>query len=120
LKHKTNQYKLVIKQKKKKNKMGLFDKKYEGDVLVDEKTDIGIGTDSSPKIVLYNDDFNSFDHVINCLVNICQHYRDQAEQCAYIVHSRGKCSVKDGAIEELIPICQALVDNGLDAKIEKV
>jgi ATP-dependent Clp protease adaptor protein ClpS len=69
-------------------------------------------------IVLYNDDVNTFDHVIRCLMRFCGHELTQAEQCALIVHNNGKCSVKGGTYEELEPICTALLDRGLSAKIE--
>jgi len=69
-------------------------------------------------IVLYNDDVNTFDHVIECLIRYCKHSLNQAEQCATIVHYNGKCSVKNGSYDELKPICEALLENGLSAKIE--
>ena len=69
-------------------------------------------------IVLYNDDINTFDHVIECLIRYCKHSLNQAEQCATIVHYNGKCSVKNGSYDELKPICEALLENGLSAKIE--
>ena len=69
-------------------------------------------------VVLYNDDHNTFDHVIDCLMKYCDHQMMQAEQCAWIVHSHGKCAVKSGMYEELEPICVGLLDNGLSAKIE--
>jgi len=68
-------------------------------------------------IILYNDDVNTFDHVIECLVKICDHSYIQAEQCAYIVHYSGKCSVKTGLLEELIPKCTALLEAGLSAEV---
>lgn len=70
------------------------------------------------KIVLYNDDVNTFDFVIDQLVKYCKHQPIQAEQCAYIVHYSGKCHVKSGSFEELKPICTALLDKGLTAEIE--
>ena len=69
------------------------------------------------EIILYNDDVNTFDHVIECLVKICDHTYIQAEQCAYIVHYSGKCSVKTGLLEELIPKCTALLEAGLSAEV---
>lgn len=69
-------------------------------------------------IVLYNDDYNTFDHVISCLMRYCDHEMLQAEQCAWIVHYNGKCVVKSGSYEELEPICTGLLDKGLSAKIE--
>lgn len=69
-------------------------------------------------IVLYNDDVNTFDHVIECLIKYCKHGRDQAEQCATLIHHKGKYAVKTGSYEELTPICEALLENQLSAKIE--
>jgi ATP-dependent Clp protease adaptor protein ClpS len=69
-------------------------------------------------LVLYNDDINTFDHVINSLVKICKHEPLQAEQCAWIVHLNGKCKVKNGNYEELEPLCVALLDRGISASIE--
>ena len=69
------------------------------------------------EIILYNDDVNTFDHVINTLVAYCDHTYEQAEQCAYIVHYSGKCVVKTGSHEELEPICQKLLEAQLSAEI---
>lgn len=69
-------------------------------------------------IVLYNDDVNTFEWVIDSLVDICRHDHIQAEQCSYIVHHAGKCSVKNGFFEELRPMCEALQLRGLSATIE--
>ncbi len=72
----------------------------------------------SKDIVLYNDDHNTFQHVIDVLEKYCDHTSLQAEQCAWIVHYNGKCSVKRGEHDILKPICVALLDSGLSAKIE--
>ncbi|MDG2330858.1 MAG: ATP-dependent Clp protease adaptor ClpS [Flavobacteriales bacterium] len=69
-------------------------------------------------IVLYNDDVNTFDFVINQLIKYCKHEPIQAEQCAYLVHHKGKCQVKTGVYDELMPVCSALLENGLTAEIE--
>ena len=71
-------------------------------------------------LVLYNDDVNTFDWVIECLVKYCNHEENQAEQCAMLVHYKGKCTVKTGALSKLKPICEALLDNDLSAKIEEI
>ncbi len=70
------------------------------------------------ELVLHNDDVNTFEHVIDCLVEICGHDPIQAEQCAWIVHYKGKCSVKRGTFDNLEPRCTALQDRGLSADIE--
>ena len=69
------------------------------------------------EIILFNDDINTFDYVINKLVTICGQTMEQAEQCTYIVHYSGKCSVKTGTFDELKPICLKLLDAGLTAEI---
>ncbi|WP_417873591.1 ATP-dependent Clp protease adaptor ClpS [Xanthomarina gelatinilytica] len=69
------------------------------------------------EIVLYNDDVNTFDHVINTLIYVCEHTPEQAEQCSIIVHYKGKCTVKTGAYKELEPRCSMLLDAGLSAEI---
>jgi ATP-dependent Clp protease adaptor protein ClpS len=69
-------------------------------------------------IVVYNDDINTFEHVIYCLIKYCNHGREQAEQCAMIIHNKGKYAVKSGTSEKLIPIYAALTANKLTANIE--
>lgn len=70
------------------------------------------------QIILYNDEFNSFDFVIESLIKVCKHEPVQAEQCTYLVHYKGKCSVKKGSYKELEPMCTALLERGLTAEIE--
>ena len=69
------------------------------------------------EIVLFNDDVNTFEHVILSLIEICDHNPIQAEQCAFIVHHNGKCSVKMGTYDELEAPCSALLERGLSAEI---
>ncbi|WP_396142047.1 ATP-dependent Clp protease adaptor ClpS [Flavobacterium sp.] len=85
--------------------------KVQEDVLVEEA--VGMNNE----IVLHNDDVNTFDHVIETLIRVCKHDALQAEQCALLVHYKGKCTVKTGTIEELKPQCSALLDAGLSAEI---
>lgn len=68
-------------------------------------------------IVLFNDDVNTFEWVIECLTKYCGHDTIQAEQCATLVHYTGKCAIKAGTIEKLKPICQTLLEKGLSAEI---
>lgn len=68
-------------------------------------------------IVLHNDDFNTFDYVIDCLIEICEHTLEQAQQCTFLVHYKGKCEVKTGSLEKLTPINQALLKKGLSSQI---
>jgi ATP-dependent Clp protease adaptor protein ClpS len=69
------------------------------------------------EIVLYNDDVNTFDHVIETLIRVCEHTPEQAEQCSLIVHYNGKCTVKTGVLEKLKPQCTQLLEAGLSAEI---
>ena len=69
------------------------------------------------EIVLYNDDVNTFDHVIETLIYACDHTPEQAEQCSIIVHYKGKCTVKTGPYDDLEPRCSLLLDAGLSAEI---
>jgi ATP-dependent Clp protease adaptor protein ClpS len=71
------------------------------------------------KLVLFNDEVNSFDFVINSLIEVCRHETLQAEQCTLIVHYNGKCAVKNGSWEKLEPMCTALLDRGLTAEIQE-
>ena len=85
--------------------------KIKEEVLVEESID------QNNQIILYNDDVNTFDHVIEMLVNICDHTSIQAEQCAILVHYKGKCTVKTGSFEELKPQCSLLLEAGLSAEL---
>jgi ATP-dependent Clp protease adaptor protein ClpS len=69
------------------------------------------------EILLYNDDVNTFDHVIDTLIYACDHTPEQAEQCSIIVHYKGKCTVKTGSYDELEPRCSMLLEAGLSAEI---
>ncbi len=69
------------------------------------------------EIVLFNDDVNTFDHVIDTLIYACEHTSEQAEQCALLVHYKGKCTVKTGSYDDLEPRCSKLLQAGLSAEI---
>jgi ATP-dependent Clp protease adaptor protein ClpS len=69
------------------------------------------------EIILYNDDVNTFDHVIDTLMRVCDHTLEQAKQCSIIVHYKGKCSVKSGSYSDLKPRCTKLLDAGLSAEL---
>ncbi len=69
-------------------------------------------------LIVHNDDVNTFDFVIETLVEVCGHEYLQAVQCAHLIHNTGKCGVKRGAFEVLKPACEALIEKGLSATIE--
>lgn len=87
-------------------------REYDEDVLVLEETDF------ENKLVVYNDDINTFDYVISCLVEICGHNLEQAEQCTLLIHYKGKCKVKTGSLEILKPMHQKLLSRSLTSEIE--
>ena len=68
-------------------------------------------------LVVFNDDINTFEHVINTLIRVCRHTTEQAEQCTWIIHYKGKCAVKKGSFEELKPMKEAICEVGIDARI---
>jgi ATP-dependent Clp protease adaptor protein ClpS len=82
--------------------------------LVDTKT----VTTNPYQLVVWNDDVNTFEWVIETLVEVCGHTQEQAEQCAYIIHFNGKYAVKEGSYQDLRPKCDAILDRGISATIE--
>lgn len=69
-------------------------------------------------LILHNDDYHTFEFVIKALIEICRHTPEQAEQCTYLVHYKGKCDVKSGDYNSLKPMKEALTDRGLNATID--
>lgn len=86
-----------------------------------EKTRVKVSQKEAPslnnEIIVYNDDVNTFDHVIDTLIRVCKHTPEQAEQCSLIVHYNGKCTVKTDVLEKLKPQCTQLLEAGLSAEI---
>lgn len=70
------------------------------------------------KLIIFNDEVNTFDFVIDSLISVCGHDPLQAEQCTLIIHFKGKCDVKSGEYAKLEPMCTALLDRGLTAEIQ--
>jgi ATP-dependent Clp protease adaptor protein ClpS len=68
-------------------------------------------------LVVFNDDVNTFEHVINTLIRVCKHSPEQAEQCTLLIHYKGKCAVKTGLFEELRPMRDGICEAGIDARI---
>jgi ATP-dependent Clp protease adaptor protein ClpS len=81
------------------------------EVLLQEKLE------DSHDLMVYNDDVNSFDHVIETLINICEHTPEQAEQCTWIIHHKGKCSVKNGEFDFLKELRSLICQKGISAEI---
>lgn len=75
-------------------------------------------TGFSSRLIVYNDDLNTFEWIIISLIEICKHSRTQAEQCALIIHTKGKYAVKEGDFDVLKPMKDALTERGIGATIE--
>lgn len=86
--------------------------KEESEILLEDLLD-----QEALDLVVFNDDVNTFEHVIAILMKVCKHSHEQAEQCTLIIHYRGKCAVKKGSKEELKPMCEAILDAGIQAAI---
>lgn len=82
-----------------------------------EETEVSEQLTDKHSIILFDDDVNTFDFVIDTLVELCQHDVIQAEQCATLVHYKGKCDVKSGEYTALEPICNEMLNRGLTAEI---
>lgn len=75
--------------------------------------------DKGHSLIVWNDDVNTFEWVIETLIEVCGHTAEQAEQCAMIIHTQGKYAVKHGSYDELKPMRDAIVERGIDATIEE-
>ncbi len=96
--------------KPKLTTMGTIEKLQEELLLAED-------TIKQSEIILFNDDVNTFEHVIETLMAVCEHTSEQAEQCSIIVHHNGKCTVKTGDYDDLKPRCSKLLQAGLSAEI---
>jgi ATP-dependent Clp protease adaptor protein ClpS len=84
----------------------------------EEETDVLTALDEPYSLIVWNDEVNTFEWVIETLVEVCGHSTEQAEQCAYIIHFQGKYAVKQGSYDELKPQCDAITDRGIGATLE--
>lgn len=84
---------------------------------IQEEVDVLEQETNLHEIVLFNDEVNTFDFVIDSLIEVCDHTLEQAEQCTILVHYKGKCTVKTGEYKELKPKCTRLLEKGLSAEI---
>jgi len=86
--------------------------------ITSEVTEVVTSLDEPCNLIVWNDDVNTFEWVIETLVEVCGHSEEQAEQCAYIIHFQGKCSVKKGDYEKLKGMCDKITDRGIGATVE--
>jgi len=84
----------------------------------DEKGDVAVIDEPLHNLIVWNDDVNTFDWVIESLVDVCGHENLQAEQCALLIHHKGKCGVKKGSFDDLRPQAEQLIDRGIQATID--
>lgn len=86
-----------------------------------QEEDIALEEDQEKvyRLIVYNDDINTFDHVIETLIKVCKHEVIQAEQCTYIVHYKGKCAVKHGSHEEMKLMKDQIISRGITATVER-
>ena len=89
--------------------MGMYEHQFEEEV---EVIDV-----EERNLTVFNDDVNTFEHVIETLMRVCKHSPEQAEQCTWIIHYKGKCSVKRGTGDALRPLKQAICEVGIDARV---
>jgi ATP-dependent Clp protease adaptor protein ClpS len=95
---------------------------YDGHIKPIDQRDTDLLTDLEEpcNLVVWNDEINTFEWVIETLMEVCGHTAEQAEQCAYIIHYQGKYAVKNGTYDDLKPECDAITDRGIGATIEVV
>ena len=83
-----------------------------------EEVDVLTATEEPCSLIVWNDDVNTFEWVIETLIEVCGHSEGQAEQCAMIIHTQGKYAVKHGLYDDLKPQCDAITERGIGATIE--
>lgn len=84
----------------------------------DEETDLLVAEDYPFSLIVWNDEVNTFEWVIDTLIHVCNHAQEQAEQCAMLIHNKGKYAVKQGDYDTLKPMCDAITERGIGATIE--
>jgi ATP-dependent Clp protease adaptor protein ClpS len=90
---------------------------YQEEILTDVDVLEAVETTDLMDLVVFNDDVNTFDHVIETLIRVCKHTPEQAEQCTLLIHYKGKCAVKNGTFDFLKPLREAICEAGIDARI---
>lgn len=94
----------------------------KSNVSTDSRNEVDVMTSHEEpcSLIVWNDEVNTFEHVIETLIQICGHTQEQAEQCSYIIHFQGKYAVKEGSYEELKPMCDAITERGIGATVEVI
>ena len=84
------------------------------------ETDVLTDVEKPCHLIMWNDEVNTFEWVIETLVDVCHHSTEQAEQCAWFIHTKGKYAVKNGSYDDLKPMCDAITERGIGATVEVV
>ncbi len=87
---------------------------------LNEETDTLTSVEESCSLIVWNDEVNTFEWVIETLIEVCGHSENQAEQCSMIIHTKGKYAVKEGSYDTLKPMCDAITERGIGATIEVI
>jgi ATP-dependent Clp protease adaptor protein ClpS len=95
-----------------KNTQPFRQEEEDAELLLDDSYDC--------QLIVWNDEVNTFDWVIETLVEICGHTAEQAEQCAMFIHTKGKYAVKNGTFELLKPMCDSITERGIGATVEEL
>ena len=82
------------------------------------QTEVLTDTEEPCSLVVWNDEINTFEWVIETLMDVCKHTEEQAEQCDWLIHYKGKYAVKNGSYDELKPMCDEITDRGIGATVE--
>lgn len=83
-----------------------------------EEADVLTDLDEPYQLIVWNDEVNTFEWVIQALMEVCGHSEEQAEQCAWLIHYKGKYAVKNGSYDDLKPLCDAITERGIGATLE--
>jgi ATP-dependent Clp protease adaptor protein ClpS len=96
----------------------MYQSQFETETIEDVEVDVLTDLEKTYQIIVWNDDVNTFEWVIETLVEICGHTEEQAEQCALLIHTQGKYAVKQGEYNKLKPKVEAITDRGINATLE--
>ena len=110
----TNSFYILFLQKL----LNMFSYTERPGTLLDEEVLTDLALEKTCQLIVWNDDVNTFEWVIETLVEVCGHTAEQAEQCALIIHTQGKYAVKYGEYDVLKPLCDAIIERGINATIE--
>jgi ATP-dependent Clp protease adaptor protein ClpS len=98
--------------------MGVFNN--DTNTKKQEETEVFTSGEEPCYLIVWNDEVNTFEWVIETLMEVCGHSYEQAEQCSYIIHFKGKYAVKQGSYDELKPLCDAITERGIGATVEVI